>query len=152
MVASDEKRAKTRLSILEDELRRRMEEDGSSEMKFKGVLSVVYKPETVYSVGEDGWGPVYSSIVANSVEQQLTDDRLVRAIADNQDVDTNTVRDIAKDIVESVRDGLRNAEAFAVIQKRLTSTTLNDLVKQGLDLPKGIEQTTLQKLKTKRLK
>lgn len=152
VVASDEKRAKTRLSILEDELRRRMEEDGSSEMKFKGVLSVVYKPETVYSVGEDGWGPVYSSIVADSVEQQLTDDRLVRAIADNQDVDTNTVRDIAKDIVESVRDGLRNAEAFAVIQKRLTSTTLNDLVKQGLDLPKGIEQTTLQKLKTKRLK
>lgn len=152
VVASDEKRAKTRLSIIEDELRYRMEEDGSAEMKFTGVLGVSYKPETVYNVGEEGWTPVYSSIVADSVAQQLSDDGLVRAIANNQDVAEYIVRDIAEDIVGSLRDGLRNAEAFAILQKRLTSTTLNDLTKQGLELPKGVEQKTLQKLKLRKLK
>lgn len=152
VVASDEKRAKTRLSIIEDELRHRMEEDGSAEMKFTGVLGVSYRPETVYNVGEEGWTPVYSSIVADSVAQQLSDDGLVRAIANNQDVAEYIVRDIAEDIVGSLRDGLRNAEAFAILQKRLTSTTLNDLTKQGLDLPKGVEQKTLQKLKLRKLK
>lgn len=152
VVASDEKRAKTRLAIFEDELRHRMEEDGSTEMKFTGVLGVSYKPETVYNVGEEGWTPVYSSIVADSVAQQLSDDGLVRVIASNQDVAEYIVRDIANDIVGSIRDGLRNAEAFAILQKRLTSTTLNDLTKQGLDLPKGVEQKTLQKLKLRKLK
>jgi hypothetical protein len=152
VVASDEKRAKTRLAIIEDELRHRMEEDGSAEMKFTGVLGVSYKPETVYNVGEEGWTPVYSSIVAESVEKQFADDGVVRAIANNQDVAEYVVRDIANDIVGSIRDGLRNAEAFAILQKRLTSTTLNDLTKQGLDLPNGVEQKTLQKLKLRKLK
>lgn len=152
VVASDEKRAKTRLSIIEDELRHRMEEDGSAEMKFTGVLGVSYKPETVYNVGEEGWTPVYSAIVADSMEGQLADDQLVKDIAARENVSEDTVRSVAEEVINSARNGLRNAEAFAILQKRLTSTTLNDLTKQGLDLPKGVEQKTLQKLKLRKLK
>lgn len=152
VVASDEKRAKTRLAIIEDELRHRMEEDGSAEMKFTGVLGISYKPETVYNVGEEGWTPVYGSIVADSMAGQLADDQLVQDIAERENVSIDTVRSVAEEVINSARDGLRNAEAFAILQKRLTSTTLNDLTKQGLDLPKGIEQKTLQKLKLRKLK
>ncbi len=152
IVAADEKRAKTRLAIIEDELRYRMEEDGSAEMKFTGLLSVSYKPETVYNVGEEGWTPVYSEIVADSMDEQLADDQLVREIATRENVSEDTVRSVAGEVINSARNGLRNAEAFAILQKRLTSTTLNDLTKQGLDLPRGIEQKTLQKLKLRKLK
>lgn len=152
VVASDEKRAKTRLAIIEDELRHRMEEDGSAEMKFTGVLGISYKPETVYNVGEEGWTPVYSAIVADSMEGQLADDQLVQDIATRENVSADTVRSVAEEVINSARNGLRNAEAFAILQKRLTSTTLNDLTKQGLDLPKGVEQKTLQKLKLRKLK
>lgn len=151
-VAADEKRAKTRLAIIEDELRYRMEEDGSAEMKFTGLLSVSYKPETVYNVGEEGWTPVYGSIVADSMAGQLADDQLVQDIAERENVSADTVRSVAEEVINSARNGLRNAEAFAILQKRLTSTTLNDLTKQGLDLPKGVEQKTLQKLKLRKLK
>ena len=152
VVASDEKRAKTRLAIIEDELRHRMEEDGSAEMKFTGVLGISYKPETVYNVGEEGWTPVYSAIVADSMEGQLADDQLVQDIATRENVSADTVRSVAEEVINSARNGLRNAEAFAILQKRLTSTTLNDLTKQGLDLPRGVEQKTLQKLKLRKLK
>lgn len=152
VVASDEKRAKTRLAIIEDELRHRMEEDGSAEMKFTGVLGISYKPETVYNVGEEGWTPVYSAIVADSMAGQLADDQLVQDIATRENVSADTVRSVAEEVINSARNGLRNAEAFAILQKRLTSTTLNDLTKQGLDLPKGVEQKTLQKLKLRKLK
>jgi len=151
-VASDEKRAKTRLAIIEDELRHRMEEDGSSEMKFTGVLGVSYKPETVYNVGEEGWTPVYSSIVADSLAGHLADDKVVSRIANDLDVNEYVVREVADGLAADIRDGLVNPEAFAILQKRLTSTTLNDLTKQGLDLPKGVEQKTLQKLKLRKLK
>lgn len=152
VVASDEKRAKTRLAIIEDELRHRMEEDGSAEMKFTGVLGISYKPETVYNVGEEGWTPVYGSIVADSMAGQLADDQLVQDIAERENVSADTVRSVAEEVINSARNGLRNAEAFAILQKRLTSTTLNELTKQGLDLPKGVEQKTLQKLKLRKLK
>lgn len=152
VVASDEKRAKTRLAIIEDELRHRMEEDGSSEMKFTGVLGVSYKPETVYNVGEEGWTPVYSSIVADSLAGHLADDKVVSRIANDLDVNEYVVREVAEGLAADIRDGLVNAEAFAILQKRLTSTTLNDLTEQGLDLPKGVEQKTLQKLKLRKLK
>lgn len=152
VVAADEKRAKTRLAIIEDELRHRMEEDGSAEMKFTGLLSVSYKPETVYNVGEEGWTPVYGSIVADSMAGQLADEQLVQDIAERENVSADTVRSVAEEVINSARNGLRNAEAFAILQKRLTSTTLNDLTKQGLDLPKGVEQKTLQKLKLRKLK
>ena len=152
VVAADEKRAKTRLAIIEDELRHRMEEDGSAEMKFTGVLGISYKPETVYNVGEEGWTPVYGSIVADSMAGQLADDQLVQDIAERENVSADTVRSVAEEVINSARNGLRNAEAFAILQKRLTSTTLNELTKQGLDLPKGVEQKTLQKLKLRKLK
>lgn len=207
VVGADEKRAKTRLEILQDELKYRMVTEEMSEMKFAGLLSVTYKPETVFAVSEDGWTPVYSNIVADSVAGQLADGDVRKQIADHLDVssieeavmsdvddlfeqasrkleserlvhgiDTSAteqllddlwqdvkalkvdvdrdqiVRDITNGLVESVRDGLLNPEAFAILQKRLTSTTLNDLLKQGYDLPQGIEQTTIRKVKTKRLK
>lgn len=152
VVASDEKRAKTRLAIIEDELRHRMEEDGSAEMKFTGVLGVSYKPETVYNVGEEGWTPVYSSIVADSLAGQVADDQAISRIANDLDMSESLVREVADGLAADIRDGLVNPEAFAILQKRLTSTTLNDLTKQGLDLPKGVEQKTLQKLKLRKLK
>lgn len=152
IVSADEKRAKTRLAIIEDELRYRMEEDGSAEMKFTDLLSVSYKPETVYNVGEEGWTQVYGSIVADSMAGQLADDQLVQDIAERENVSADTVRSVAEEVINSARNGLRNAEAFAILQKRLTSTTLNDLTKQGLELPKGVEQKTLQKLKLRKLK
>ncbi len=37
---------KTRQAILEDELKYRMQEDNVSELKFAGLFSVAYKPET----------------------------------------------------------------------------------------------------------
>lgn len=207
VVAADEKRAKTRLEIIQDELKYRMVTDEMSEMKFAGLLSVTYKPETVYAVGEEGWTPVYSNIVAESVANQLNDGDVVASIADDLDLSDATegiitevqgiieevaqraktdrmvhgedtskieetleyiaeglkeidvefnrqeiVRQVTDNLIRSVRDGLLNPEAFAILQKRLTSTTLNDLLKQGYDLPKGIEQTTIRKVKTKRLK
>lgn len=207
VIAADEKRAKTRLEIIQDELKYRMVTDEMSEMKFAGLLSVTYKPETVFAVGEDGWIPVYSNIVAESVANQLNDGDVVKSIADGLDLtdvsdefisevqdiieevatraetdrmvhgeDTSKVeaaikyiteglntlnvkfskqeivRQVTKNLINNVREGLLNPEAFAILQKRLTSTTLNDLVKQGLELPKGIEQATVRKVKTKRLK
>lgn len=152
VIASDEKRAKTRLEIIQDELKYRMVTDDMSEMKFAGVLSVTYKAETVYSVGEDGWSPVYSNIVADSVANQVADGDVVQQIASDLNVSTETVKEVTDSLVGNVRNGLLNPEAFAILQKRLTSTTLNDLVKQGYDLPKGIEQAVVRKVKTKRLK
>lgn len=207
VIASDEKRAKTRLEIIQDELKYRMVTDDMSEMKFAGVLSVTYKAETVYSVGEDGWSPVYSNIVADSVENQIKDGDVVKSIAKDLDLtnlsdeliaevkdrmdevltraekervafgeDTakvveaieyiteslndlevkfstqDIVRQVTSKLINNVRNGLLNPEAFAILQKRLTSTTLNDLVKQGYDLPQGIEQAVVRKVKTKRLK
>ena len=140
------------MEIIQDELKYRMVTDDMSEMKFAGVLSVTYKAETVYSVGEDGWSPVYSNIVADSVANQLADGEVVQQIASDLNVSTETVKEVTNSLVGNVRNGLLNPEAFAILQKRLTSTTLNDLVKQGYDLPQGIEQAVVRKVKTKRLK
>lgn len=207
VVSADEKRAKTRLEIIQDELKYRMVTDEMSEMKFAGLLSVTYKPETVFNVGEDGWTPVYSNIVADSVQNQLADGDVTKAIADKLDVSNITdelvsevqgiidevgarveterkvrggdtskveaaleyiteslntlqvkfskqeiVRQVTENLIANVREGLLNPEAFAILQKRLTNPTLNDLLKQGYELPKGIEQTLIRKVKTKRLK
>ena len=209
-MAADEKRAKTRLEIIQDELKYRMVTDEVSEMKFAGLLSVTYQPETVFSVGEDGWIPVYSNIVADSVANQLVDGDVAKDIADDLDLsevakvvitrsndvidnlknkidtdrivhgeDTSRINElldyvgdefsnyeveieqhitrkvvdqVVNKLIENLRDGLLNPEAFAILQKRLTNPTLNALLKQGYDLPKGIEQTTIRKVKTKRLK
>lgn len=151
-VSADEKRAKTRLEILQDELKFRMDSGSVTEMKFAGVISVTYKPETVFGVGEDGWIPVYSNIVAESIEGQIASESVVKQIADDVDVSDSVVFSVANSLMDNIRGGLINAESFALLQKRLTSTTLNDLLKQGCDLPKGIEKTTIRKIKTKRLK
>ena len=207
IVSADEKRAKTRLEILTDEMKHRMVTEGESEKKFAGLITATYKAETVYNVGEDGWGTVYSGIVAESLEDQLADDDVVEEVAkainiehlndeimatvgeliedmqrkvrreqditgetfDGQkamldemaevlgsykpEIDTEEIaRNVMDALVENVRKGLVNSEAFAIIQKRLTSTTLNDLVKQGYDLPKGIESQEVRKVKIKRSK
>lgn len=207
IVSADEKRAKTRLEILTDEMKYRMVTEGESEKKFAGLITATYKSETVYNVGEDGWGTVYSGIVAESLEDQLADDDVVEEVAkainvehlndevmatvgeliedmqrkvrreqditgetfDGQkamldemaevlgsykpEIDTEEIaRNVMDALVENVRKGLVNSEAFAIIQKRLTSTTLNDLVKQGYDLPKGIESQEVRKVKIKRSK
>lgn len=207
IVSADEKRAKTRLEILTDEMKYRMVTEGESEKKFAGLITATYKAETVYNVGEDGWGTVYSGIVTESLEGQLADDDVVAEVAkainlerlndevsiavsdmieDMQrkvrreqditgealseqkalldemsevlnsykpEIDTEEIaRNVMDALVENVRKGLVNSEAFAIIQKRLTSTTLNDLVKQGYDLPKGIESQEVRKVKIKRSK
>lgn len=213
VVGADEKRAKTRQQILEDELRHRMIQDGVSDMKFNGLIQATYKQETVYSVGEEGWDTVYSGIVADTLEAQLENrdernliidrvnireevddlttmaagaiqdridvlrgrlrrekdinnedisDRLallddLEAELNEMEVDASNVRrglvnNVSKAIVENIRDGIVNIDAFSIIQKRLTSTTLNELVKQGEELPKGIESQEIRKLKIKRTK
>lgn len=115
-ISADEKRAKTRLQILQDELASRMQQDGVSEMKFNGLVQASYKQDTVYSVGEDGWDTIY------------------------------------KGIVDKINRGVPAVEAFSILQKRLTSTTINDLVKQGEDLPPGVTSFTVRKLKVTRSK
>ncbi len=152
VVAADEKRAKTRQAILEDELKYRMQQDNVSELKFAGLLSVAYKPETVYSVGEEGWTPVYSEIFAETLAGQLADGDTVHELAKENNLSIDEVQAILKGLEEKARSGLNNTEAFAILQKRLTSTTLNDLVKQGLELPNGIEQATVRKVKVRKLK
>nr|DAP73709.1 MAG TPA: hypothetical protein [Caudoviricetes sp.] len=152
VVAADEKRAKTRQAILEDELKYRMQEDNVSELKFAGLLSVAYKPETVYSVGEEGWTPVYSEIFAETLAGQLADGDTVHELAKENNLSNDEVQAVLKGLEEKARSGLNNTEAFAILQKRLTSTTLNELVKQGLELPKGIEQATVRKVKVRKLK
>lgn len=207
IVSADEKRAKTRLEILTDEMKYRMVTEGESEKKFAGLITATYKAETVYNVGEEGWGTVYSGIVAESLEGQLANDDVVAEVAkainlerlndevsiavsdmieDMQrkvrreqditgealseqkallgemsevlnsykpEIDTEEIaRNVMDALVENVRKGLVNSEAFAIIQKRLTSTTLNDLVEQGYDLPKGIEGQEVRKVKIKRSK
>lgn len=213
VVGADEKRAKTRQQILEDELRHRMIQDGVSEMKFRGLVQATYKQETVYSVGEDGWDTVYSGIVADTLEAQLdcksernliidrvdireevtdlttmatgaiqdridilrgrlrrekdiSDEDITDRLAllddleaeldeikvDASDIKRGLVDSVSDAIIENVRGGIANIDAFSIIQKRLTSTTLNELVKQGEELPKGIESQEIRKLKIKRTK
>ena len=152
VVAADEKRATTRQAILEDELKYRMQEDNVSELKFAGLLSVAYKPETVYSVGEEGWTPVYSDIFAETLAGQLAYGDIVHELARENNLSNGEVRAVLEGLEEKARAGLNNTEAFAILQKRLTSTTLNDLVKQGLELPRGIEQATIRKVKVRKLK
>lgn len=213
MVDSDEKRAKTRLQLLEDELRHRMIQDGVSEMKFSGLIQATYKQETVYSVGEEGWDTVYSGIVADTLEAQLESRSERNLIIDRVDIreavddlttkTTGAVQDcieilrdrlrreedltyeditsrlsllddlegelkgikvdasgvkgelvhsVSDAIIKNVRGGIASIDAFSILQKRLTSTTLNELVKQGDELPKGVQRQTIHKLKIKRTK
>lgn len=120
LVAQDEKRAKTRLEILKDEIKNRMIKSGQSEIKFNGLVSIGYKAKTVYQVGENGWVDVYNGIYKQAKELE----------SNGQDV----------------------TEAFAILQKRLTSTVLNDLTKQGYDLPQGVESNEIHDLSIRRQK
>lgn len=152
VVASDEKRAKTRLAIIEDELRHRMEKEGADELKFKGLVAVQSEDKAVYNTGEKGWGPIYSYIVADSIESQLADEKAISRIANNLDMKASLVREVAEGLASDIRDGLVNAEAFSLISKSLVASTLNEFIKQKLPLPGGIEQKTLHKLKLRKLK
>lgn len=215
VVSADEKRAKTRKQILEDELTHRMVVDGVSQLKFNGSIQAAYKQETVYNVGGEGWDTLYSDIVANTLAAQLSMksehkhisahvdiDNVVDTIVDRSkavlneaievlrgrlrrekdihdvdisekldllhdiqdtvesadvDIDVDDVRDdvvgiVGGALIENIRGGLADIDAFGVIQKRLTSTTLNELAKQGEELPKGIVSQEIRKLKIKRTK
>lgn len=215
IVKADEKRAKTRQQILEDELSFRMKKDGVSEMKVAGLVHVTYQPETVYSVGEAGWGAVYAGILTEALDAQIKkkenlnaiikeadlegwasemndtilqimDGELERlrydikkqemitgqdlseqtALIDNFKVDAETFWEKAdfskfpKLLVDNVLAALHNniieqfdgVDAFSILQKRLTSTTLKELETQGETLPDGIESQVIRKIKTKRTK
>lgn len=120
LVNADLKRANTRKQLLEDELSHRMANDGVSTMNFAGVLSVTYKAESVFSVGEAGWDTVYNGIYAK-----------------------------AKELEQS---GQSILEAFTILQKRLTSTALREMLQNNEALPAGIEVTQINKLSTRRSK
>lgn len=215
IVKADEKRAKTRQQILEDELSARMKKEGVSEMKFSGLVHVKYEPETVYSVGEAGWGAVYAGILADALDTQISkkenvesiinganlegwassmndtiidimggdlerlrydlkkesmisgeDLSAVISVIDNFRVDAKTLwekADFSKfpkvlvdNVVEALKrnmlDQFEGVEAFSILQKRLTSTTLKELTSQGGDLPSGVESQVIRKIKTKRTK
>lgn len=211
VINSDEKRAKTRLQILEDELRHRMLQDGVSEMKFKGSIQATYQKETVFNVGEEGWDTVYSGIVAETLEHQIentdlsanvdisdvttqllqtTQETLLARIEilrgklrrekdihgeditselsllddlatelktvgvnfNDDEIISSLVHNVAYAMVDNVRDGITNIDAFSILQKRLTSTTLKELLKQGEELPRGVVSQDIQKLKIKRTK
>lgn len=211
VINSDEKRAKTRLQILEDELRHRMLQDGVSEMKFKGSIQATYQKETVFNVGEEGWDTVYSGIVAETLEHQIentdlsanvdisdvttqllqtTQETLLARIEiirgklrrekdihgeditselsllddlatelktvgvnfNDDEIISSLVNNVAYAMVDNVRDGVTNIDAFSILQKRLTSTTLKELLKQGEELPRGVVSQEIQKLKIKRTK
>lgn len=211
VINSDEKRAKTRLQILEDELRHRMLQDGVSEMKFKGSIQATYQKETVFNVGEEGWDTVYSGIVAETLEHQIentdlsanvdisdvttqllqtTQETLLARIEilrgklrrekdihgeditselsllddlatelktvgvnfNDDEIISSLVHNVAYAMVDNVRDGITNIDAFSILQKRLTSTTLKELLKQGEELPRGVVSQEIQKLKIKRTK
>lgn len=211
VINSDEKRAKTRLQILEDELRHRMLQDGVSEMKFKGSIQATYQKETVFNVGEEGWDTVYSGIVAEALEHQIenmdlsanvdisdvttqllqtTQETLLARIEilrgklrrekdihgeditselsllddlatelktvgvnfNDDEIISSLVNNVAYAMVDNIRDGVTNIDAFSILQKRLTSTTLKELLKQGEELPRGVVSQDIQKLKIKRTK
>lgn len=211
VINSDEKRAKTRLQILEDELRHRMLHDGVSEMKFKGSIQATYQKETVFNVGEEGWDTVYSGIVAETLEHQIentdlsanvdisdvktqllqtTQETLLARIEilrgklrrekdihgeditselsllddlatelktvgvnfNDDEIISSLVNNVAYAMVDNIRDGVTNIDAFSILQKRLTSTTLKELLKQGEELPRGVVSQEIQKLKIKRTK
>lgn len=157
VVAADERRAKVRLEILTDELKRRMVADGQSDVKFAGLISATYKPEAVFSVGEEGWEAVYSGIMAQALSAQdgAAKQKLISTLVD-QDYNVEQAEEIADTAIEAVINSVKNnfagVDAFSILQKRLTSTTLNDLVKQGKELPSGIEQTEIRKVRVKRSK
>lgn len=211
IINSDEKRAKTRLQILEDELRHRMLQDGVSEMKFKGSIQATYQKETVFNVGEEGWDTVYSGIVAETLEHQIentdlsanvdisdvttqllqtTQETLLARIEilrgklrrekdihgeditselsllddlatelktvgvnfNDDEIISSLVNNVAYAMVDNIRDGVTNIDAFSILQKRLTSPTLKELLKQGEELPRGVVSQDIQKLKIKRTK
>lgn len=211
IINSDEKRAKTRLQILEDELRHRMLQDGVSEMKFKGSIQATYQKETVFNIGEEGWDTVYSGIVAETLEHQIentdlsanvdisdvttqllqtTQETLLARIEiirgklrrekdihgeditselsllddlatelktvgvnfNDDEIISSLVHNVAYAMVDNVRDGITSIDAFSILQKRLTSTTLKELLKQGEELPRGVVSQEIQKLKIKRTK
>lgn len=157
IVSADEKRAKTRQQILEDELKNRMKQAGVSEMKFDKAIQATYRKELVYNVGEDGWDTVYGGIVGNALDGQRK--KISQAVAEvlmDRGADDQFVDEITNEVIDAiildVKDEFVAVDAFSIMQKRLTSTTLTELVKQGEALPQGIVSQEISKLKIKRTK
>lgn len=154
IVSADEKRAKTRQQILEDELKNRMKQAGVSEMKFDKAIQATYRKELVYNVGEDGWDTVYGGIVGSAIEGQRKE--LSKVVTDtlmDYGLDDGGFGDVLLDaLIANVKTKFTAVDAFSIMQKRLTSTTLTELVKQGEALPQGIVSQEISKLKIKRTK
>lgn len=155
IVSADEKRAKTRQQILEDELKNRMKQAGVSEMKFDKAIQATYRKEFVYNVGEDGWDTVYGGIVGNAIEGQRKglEEAIIAVLEAEKTPNAKQIAEFALNAVTStVKHSFTAVDAFSIMQKRLTSTTLTELVKQGEALPQGIVSQEISKLKIKRTK
>lgn len=144
VIASDEKRAKTRLAILSDEMEHRMREEGVSEQKFAGLVNISYDKKRVYNVGEDGWGAVYGDIV-----DKLFTDEIHEFIKDFDFRDDSffTTSEIFEMVLKKVKSSPALFDAFGLLNKRLSSNVLRDLEESDQSLPKGIEAQTIRKLK-----
>lgn len=155
IVSADEKRAKTRQQILEDELKNRMKQAGVSEMKFDKAIQATYRKELVYNVGEDGWDTVYGGIVGSAIEGQRKglEEAIIAVLEAEKTPNAKQIAEFALNAVTStVKHRFTAVDAFSIMQKRLTSTTLTELVKQGEALPQGIVSQEISKLKIKRTK
>lgn len=158
VVGQDEKRAKARQQILEDELCFRMKNDGVNEMKFEKAITATYKKEMVYNVGEEGWDSVYGGIVSSAIAGEK--DKLAQSIASvlfnyglEDSVDDTFFSNVVLDtVIHELKTKFTAVDAFSFLQKRLTSTSLNELVKQGEALPQGIVSQEISKLKIRRSK
>lgn len=132
-VGDDEKRAKTRLTILQDEIKRRMDEDGESKIEYRGLINAVYEQKTVYSVGEKGWPAVYSQIVADCLKAQFA----------NQDGKYFA----PQEVIDLVSKGLVNIDSFNALQKRLNTKTIDALAKESGSVPEWADTTTIRSVK-----
>lgn len=154
IVAQDEKRAKTRKQILEDELCYRMKNDGVDEIKFDKAVSATYSKKLVYNVGEEGWDTVYGGIVGNALEGERKNlSQVVTDTLQDYGLDDGGFGSVLLDaIIAKVKTKFTAVDAFSFLQKRLTSTALTELVKQGEPLPLGIDSQEISELKIRRTK
>lgn len=143
VIASDEKRAKTRLAILSDEMEHRMREEGVSEQKFAGLVNISYDTKRVYNVGEDGWGTVYGDMVDKLFTDEIYD--FAERIADQSG--TLSTTDLLATVLDKVKSSPALFDTFGLLNKRLSSNVLKDLEESEQPLPKGIEAQTIRKLK-----
>ncbi len=110
---SQRTRNERRHVAIEDELKYRMQEDNVSELNCR--TNAAYKPETAYSVGEEGWTPVQRDFrrnIGRTISQMVT----VHELAKENNLSNDEVQAVLKGLEEKARTGLTNTEAFAILQ------------------------------------